>query len=257
MIHALEPRLDFTANLDWREIGDNKRGIPGLLVSFPLALKNLTTRYETPFGSVERDLYSGEEVPTLRYAHVSGTAKNGEGEEVFAGVTLVQDSKYGHSMKGNDLRLRMVRSSFDPDHAPEVAQSTVRYSVYLHDQPANPAELTRLGANWNHPLLVIPANLQEGTAPGSESFLQVENENVVLTSLKKPEDGEGLVLRLAELNGTATEATVRLHPELVAGLTTATLVDPMERPVSGSLSYADGILKVSVPAHNFVSIRLS
>jgi alpha-mannosidase len=257
MIHALEPRLDFTANLDWREIGDNQRGIPGLLVSFPLALKNLSTRYETPFGSVERDLYNGEEVPTLRYAHVSGVAQNGAGEEVFAGVTLVQDSKYGHSIKGNDLRLRMVRSSFDPDHAPEVAQSTVRYSIYLHDQPATPAELTRLGANWNHPPLVIPANLQEGTAPASESFLQVENENVVLTSLKKPEEGEGVVLRLAELNGVTTEATVHLHSELIVGLATATLVDPMERPIEGSLSYSEGTLKVTIPAHNFVSVRLS
>ncbi len=257
MIHALEPRLDFTAEMDWREIGDAKRGIPGLLVSFPLALTDIETRYETPFGSVERTLFNGEEVPTLRYAHVAGKAKSVSGEDVFAGITLVQDSKYGHAMQGSELRLRMVRSSFDPDHAPEVAQSSVRYSVYLHDAPAEPATLTRLGASWNHPFLVIPANVQEGTAPASESFVSVENENVVLTALKRTEDGNGLILRLSELNGVATEAVVHLNAELVKGLTSAILVDPMEQPASGVVSYNEGIVRVMIPALNFVTVCLS
>src|SRR5437764_11400373 len=110
MIHALEPRIDFTADIDWREIGDQKRGIPGLVVSFPLALRNLTSRYEAPFGSVERSLFAGEEVPTLRYAHLAGTAPTDDGGETAAGVTLVQDCKYGHAIQGSELRLRMVRS---------------------------------------------------------------------------------------------------------------------------------------------------
>jgi hypothetical protein len=54
----------------------------------------------------------------------------------------------------------MIRSSFDPDHAPEINRQTVRYSMYFHDGEADPATLTRLGAAWNHPLIVFPANLQ-------------------------------------------------------------------------------------------------
>ena len=257
MIHALEPRLDFSADIDWREIGDPKRGIPGLVVRFPLALRSLTSLYEAPFGSVERRLFAGEEVPTLRYAHLTGMASTVDGGEAFAGVTLLQDSKYGHALDSSELRLRIVRSSFDPDHAPEVARSTVRYALILHDTPTDPANLARAGAGWNHPFLLIPANLQSGAAPAHRSFVRVQTPNVVLTALKQGEDGNGLVLRLVEMNGQATEALVELDPSLTQGLTTATCLDLMERPIEGAVEWKNGTLKVTVPALDFVTVRLS
>ena len=256
MIHALEPRIDFTADVDWREIGDAKRGIPGLVVSFPLRLKNPTSLYEAPFGSVERTLFGGEEVPTLRYAHISGTAPTVDGGETFAGVTLVQDSKYGHAIDGSELRLRIVRSSFDPDHAPEVARSTVRYALHLHDAPQDPASLSRLGASWNHPFLLIPANLQTGAVPARHSFARVLTPNVVLTALKQAEDHDGLILRLVEMNGLDTDAIVELDPALANGLTHAALQDLMEHPVEGPVTWEGGRLSVPVKAHSFVTVRL-
>jgi alpha-mannosidase len=256
MIHALAPRIDVTAEIDWREIGDQKRGIPGLAVRFPLALTGLSSRYEVPFGSIERSLFEGEEVPTLRYAHVSGEAQTSDGKKTYAGVTLLQDCKYGHSIEGSDLLLRIVRSSFDPDHAPEVARSTVRYSLYVHDTPPDPASLTRLGAAWNHPPLLLPANLQAGEAPARDSFVRVSTPNVVLTALKQAEDGKGLVLRLVELNGEDTEAVVELAPSLTAGLTNAQPLDLMERPVGGSVRWENNTLRVPIKAHSFVTVRL-
>jgi alpha-mannosidase len=256
MIHTLEPRIDFTADIDWREIGDAKRGIPGLVVSFPLALKNLSSRYEAPFGSIERNLFDGEEVPTLRYAHIAGTAKKSDGGETFAGVTLVQDSKYGHAVKGSELRLRIVRSSFDPDHAPEVARSTVRYALHFHTSPQDPAGLSRLGAAWNHPFLIIPANLQTGSVPASHSFARVLTPNVVLTALKQAEDHDGLILRLVEMNGSDTEAVVELGAALANGLTRATLQDLMEHPVEGAVTWDGDTLRVPVKAYSFVTVRL-
>jgi hypothetical protein len=47
----LEPRIDVTAEMDWREIGDAKRGIPGLQVNFETdtAEEKAHVRYEAPF----------------------------------------------------------------------------------------------------------------------------------------------------------------------------------------------------------------
>jgi alpha-mannosidase len=261
MIHALEPRLDFTADVDWREIGDAKRGIPGLRVCFqpPVDWDEMTSRHETPFGSVERALFNGEETPTLRYVYMGGLGLQSETNDgtKYVGATLVQDSKYGHAIEYNELRMRVVRSSFDPDHAPEVARSTVRYSLYLHDTPPTPADLTRLGAAWNHPLLVIPANIQQGDAPARHSFVQVETPNVVLSALKQAEDGSGLILRLVELNGEDAEAVVTLAPELVAGYSKATALDLMERPTDGKANLTANTLRATIRAHRFVTIRLS
>ena len=266
MISAVEPRIDFTADIDWREIGDEARGIPGLVVSFPLDMGALTSRYEVPFGSVERKLFRGEEVPTLRYAHIGGNAYKsvpGGVGSVDAGMTLLQDCKYGHAIDHKrpqgwpELRLRIVRSSFDPDHAPEVARSTVRYAVYLHDTPADPASLTRLGAGWNHPFLILPANLQTGASPASDSFARVTTQNVVMSALKQAEDGSGLVLRLVEMNGQDTEAVVELSPALAAGLTQATLLDLMERPIAGNATWSAPTLRVPIKAHSFATVKLA
>ena len=255
LIHALEPRIDVTATIDWREIGDPVRGIPGLVIRFPvsgLEASSVKSRYETPFGSVEREPTT-EEVPTLRYAHLAG--QNSSGDE--AGFTLLQDCKYGHSLTGTDLRLRMIRSSFDPDPTPEVNQQTVRYSLYFHEGQTDPATLTRLGAAWNHPLLVIPANLQKGTSPLCQSFVRVKTPNVVLSALKEAEDGTGLVLRLVELNGQDTEVVVEIDSSLAAGFTTAARLDLIERPVEGEAHFADGTLRVAIPANSLVTVKLS
>ena len=261
IIHALSPRIDVTAEVDWREIGDAKRGIPGLAIRFPVDIDERSdlARYETPFGSVSRDLHNGEEVPTLRYAHLIGEGSTGDDTEALAGFTLLQDCKYGHSLKGSDLRMRIIRSSFDPDHAPEINKQTVRYSMFFHHEEPSCAELTRLGAGWNHPFMVFPVNLQsgDGSTPSTRSFARIETENVVLSSLKMAEDGDGLILRLAEYQGKDTEAVVVLDPLLTEGLTVAEITDLMERPWNtGTVSFDGSVLRVTVKAHSFVSVRL-
>src|SRR5262249_4514845 len=119
------------------------------------------------------------------------------------------------------------------------------------------ATLTRLGAAWNHPLLVVPANLQKGSAPGRAGFANVLTPNVVLTSLKQAEGAEGLVLRLVELNGEATEAVVELEAAVAAGLTSARATDILERPTGDTATWDGRILRVKVPAHGFITVHLA
>ncbi len=257
-----EPRLDFTAEIDWREIGSDARGVPGLIVSIPLGLTNISALYETPFGSVGRDLTNGEEVPSLRYAYVEGMARNSDGNEVFSGITLLQDCKYGHSIIGNDvdgyaLRLRIIRSSFEPDHAPEVAITTVRYAIVLHDAPVDPAALARLGAEMNHPFMVIPAGVHEGDLPTSRGFARVETPEVMLTAIKKAEHSDGVVIRLAELTGKSVKARVMLDRQFAEGLTSATPVDLLERPIGDPIPFRDGHVTAPVNAYSFITLLLS
>jgi alpha-mannosidase len=153
--------------------------------------------------------------------------------------------------------LTIVRSSTDPDHAPEVAKSTVRYSVVLHDTLVDPATLTRLGMEWNHPLMVLPANMQKGTEKTVLAGAECLTSNVVLTALKMSEDGNGLVVRVVEYNGKSCDAQVKLNPSIVKGYTKATVVDLLERPVAGQAKLADGLLTVAVPARGIVTVKMS
>lgn len=253
LIHGLNSRLDFSAEIDWREIGDQEDGIPGLKIRFVDAFSEepVIGVFETPFGSVlrrEAELMDEvhREVPTLRFAHTGGK------------VTILQDCKYGHKATYRSLdSLHVVRSSFDPDHAPEVAKSKMRYSIVFHETPPTPAELTRLGADWNHPMIVISATLQDGDMPLSKSFAEVKTSSVVLSTIKPAEDGNGIILRLVEYNGVNAEAEVALAPEMVAGFTKAEVCDLMERPTREAAKLKGSVLQAKVNANSFVTVRLS
>lgn len=249
ILNGFAPRVDFEAEIDWREIGTPEEGIPGLRIDFENLIDVANEEqvlFETPFGSVRRPSDDPREVPSLRYAH----RYSEEG-----GLTILQDSKYGHEIDGTTLGLRVVRSSFDPDHAPEVAKSTLRYSVYFHDKLAQASELTRLGAAWNHPLIVTNATLQEGNLPPSKSYAEVKTPNVVLSGLKLAEDGNGLILRLIEHDGLETEAEVVLAPEL--SKSKAEICDLMERPTGQAATLAGNTLKVKIKPNSFVTVKLS
>jgi alpha-mannosidase len=245
LVHGFAPRVDVTAEIDWREIGDSERGIPGLRVHFPFdGYEGLPIRFETPFGSVVREDSDGEEVPGLRYTHVPLDS---------GGFTLLNDSKYGFMVEGGNLAMRMIRSSFDPDHAPEVCKHTIRYAMVFHDTAVDASDLTRMGAAFNHPLIAFPAGVHEGNGPLSKSFASVETPNVLLTSLKKAEDGNGVIVRLVEYDGQDCEATVILAEGFGK---TATVTDLMENPSVGAASFDGTTLRVKIRANSLVSVRL-
>ena len=203
-------------------------------------------RCETPFGSVLREEVDGEELPSLRYVH----AHFDEGQ---GGFTLLNDSKYGFMCQGGNIAMRVIRSSYDPDHAPEVCKHTIRYSMVFHDTDVDASDLTRMGAAFNHPLIAFPAGVHEGEGALTKSFASVETPNVVLTSLKKAEDSNGIILRLVEYDGKDTEAVVTLAEGFG---TIASLTDLMENPVSGDVSFDGKTLRVRVRASSFVSVRV-
>ena len=256
-IHGVEPRIDFEAVVDWREVGDPADGIPGLTISFPIGLRDLTSRMETPFGVISRNLDYAEEQPSLRFASLSGIANTVDGGETPASFTLLQDCKYGHSIHGDELRLRILRSSYDPDKYPEFGATTVRYSIYLHDSKPTNAELVRLGASWNHPLIVQSAGIHAGPLGLSLSSIDVKSTGVVVTALKPSESGDGIILRVQECEGADTDVEIDLAPELTDGITTATLTDLLERPIAGHVTWQPRTLRFRAGAYSVMTVLLS
>ena len=67
-----QPWLEIAVKARWVELGTDE-GTPALRMKFPFALTDPAARYEIPFGSIERDLNKGEEVPALRWADVAAS----------------------------------------------------------------------------------------------------------------------------------------------------------------------------------------
>jgi len=241
-------RVEYRLKVDWREMGDRQQ-IPHLRVRFPLAVKKAEARYEIPYGSVVRELDGGEEVVVQRWADLS--EKDGQG------VLLANSSKYGYSLDGDTLNMTLLRASIDPDPLPDIGEHVIEYALVPHGRGWSAGDSMEAGEDFNVPLVVSSCGFQSGDLPASLSLVEVEDGNVRLVALKKSEEGQGVVLRLVEVEGKKTEARVALAPELVGKGATAIEVDTLERPVDGNgARLEDGALVVEVPAYGIAAVQI-
>ncbi len=250
-LRAGSDRLEIAIQTRWLEQGRPDKGTPQLRMRFPLAIEQATGRYEIPFGSIERDLNQGQELPALRWADIRGTQ---DGQP--AGLTLTNDSKYGHSLDGSVLALTLIRSSYDPDPLPEIGEHEVHLAVRARGSDLPVDALVAAGAAVNHPLQVISTDAHDGTLPTAAAGVTVEPANVVLSSIRKAHDEDALILHLYDTAGQQTRATVRFG-ELLGRPDKATEVDLLERMKDDCTAAVDGeAVSVTVPAHGITAVMV-
>jgi alpha-mannosidase len=89
-----------------------------------------------------------------------------------------------------------------------------RFAASITGHARSVVERVRFGQERRHPLepiVVAPGeSVADGAAAPVASWLEVAPSNVVVTSLKPSDDGEGLVVRCYEVEGRATEAVLTL-----------------------------------------------
>ncbi len=252
-LRAGEGRLEIGIEAYWVERGSENKGTPALRMLFPLAIEDAKAQYEIPFGSIERNLNAGQEVPTLRWADVTGTAGKAP-----AGITLLNDCKYGYSLDGSTLTATLIRSSFNPDPLPEVSEHSMKFAICPHGKKPSSAELIRLGAGFNHPLAVLSTDVHKGTLPSSAvGITAVTPDNVILSSIRKAQDDDGFIVHVYETAGKQAAAKVAFDKILMGTVESAVEVDFMERPIETSTAKttADGF-GVTIPAHGIAAVRV-
>jgi len=196
------PRIDCLFNVDWH----SKHTL--LKCAFPLSIQAPKATYEIPYAVIERS--TGEETPeeaakfeacAQRWADISADGY---------GVSLLNNPKYGHDIKGNLMRITLLRCPTSPDPDCDVGWHRFSISLYPHAGDWRQAETVRRGYEFNYPMLVLLEPAHPGELPGQISFLRIEPANVVLSAVKKAEDSDELVLRWYEIHGERAAATITL-----------------------------------------------
>lgn len=237
-------RLDVHNVVDWQE-----RHVL-LKVAFPVAVHAAAATFEVQFGHVQRPTHvntswdrSRFEVMAQRWADLSETGY---------GVALLNDSKYGYDVRGNVLRLSLLRSPTSPDPEADRGVHTFTYALYPHRGGPQLAGVVEAAAELNEPVTVLATDPHPGELPPAASLLSVDRPGVAVSAVKRTDDGDGrLVVRLVEDRGQRGEATL----SLAGGVLRADRVDLLERPLE-ALEVHDGAVTVPLRPFEVVTLRL-
>ena len=228
-IYRSYPRIDYDMEVHWLETGTPADDSPMLRAIFPLAYQDARFYNQVPFDIIERPAdgkIDGNPVPeSVHTRNMMNTAETNDGQEVPAqkwvdvnngqtGIALLNRTKYGHSYHRGDLRITLMRSAGDPDIYPNFGKFNISYALYPHAGNWK-SEVWQEGENFNIPVAANePPSLalvkNHATRPEEASFISVAPANVSMSGMKQSEDGDELIIRLVEIEGKETTATVEL-----------------------------------------------
>ena len=204
-------RVEAKVTLDWHE------HLKMLKFSFPVDVGSPVATYETPYGTIERDT-NGDEDPGQRWIDLSGKYSG----SVY-GLSVINDAKYGYSVHGNDLRISVARSAVYAHHDPRVLDmkaehiwmdqgiQTFRMMLVPHRDTWQKFNIVRAAEEFMSPPVLIYQGIHGGTLPKSASFLAVDAQNIIVSSVKVAENNDDLIFRCVETSGLSSEATLDLR----------------------------------------------
>jgi alpha-mannosidase len=198
--------IEVRVMVDWHE--QHKM----LKLRFPVNQDATRTTYEIPYGHIMRD-NTGDEEPGQGWLDVSGAT---------VGLSLLNDGKYSFDVNGRDIGLTVLRSPVYAHHLPTqldpdqtyayIDQGVQRFTYVLlpHAGGWESAGTVRRAAELNQRPVILLAASHPGPLPQSDSYLDVEPENIVVSVVKQAEDGGDLIVRAYETARVATAAKIRL-----------------------------------------------
>jgi alpha-mannosidase len=237
------PRLDFDTTIQWQE-----RHIL-LKVAFPVDVLTPTATYEIQWGNVQRPTHRNTSWDWARFETCA--QKWVDLSEGGYGASLLNDCKYGHDIRDNVMRISLLRAPTMPDAEADQGEQRFAYSFLPHAGSWG-AETVAQAYAINDPLIAYSAG---GNAPAHAMpavFLSVDAPNVVIETVKRAEDGQGIIVRLYETQRKRSLVT------LVAGfpLKAAWRANILEENQQ-TLDVDGNTVKFEVKPYQIVTVRLT
>jgi alpha-mannosidase len=194
------PRLDVETTIDWRE-----RHVM-LKVAFPVDILAPVATYEIQWGHVQRPTHRNTNWDWARFETCA--QKWVDLSEGDYGVSLLNDCKYGHDIRDNVMRISLLRSPTMPD--PEADQGEHRFAYSLLPHSVGLDATIREAYALNDPMIVYAVG-DEGrpttddrpptgdggrtTTHSPSAFVSVDRPNIIIETIKRAEDGNGIIVR--------------------------------------------------------------
>ena len=167
--------------------------------------------YDTAYGVQVRNT-EGFEEPGQKWFDLTGALGG-----VPYGFAVLNDSKYGFDVCGGTMRVTMVRSpayahhdrarydSSLPHAIMDQGWQTVKIRLVPHTGPWEEARISKKAWELNEPAFTHVESAHKGRRGLTASMIGTEADNVMLTVIKRSEDGKALIVRGYEVAGRPAE----------------------------------------------------
>jgi alpha-mannosidase len=240
------PRIDIDTTIDWRE-----RHVL-LKVAFPVDILAPAATFDIQWGNVQRPTHRNTSWDWARFETCA--QKWVDLSEGDYGVSVLNDCKYGHDIAGNVIRISLLRSPTHPD--PEADQGEHRFAYSILPHRGGWGETT-IGEAYalNDPLIAYDARENTASTPLGEgwttSLVDFDEPNMVIETVKRAEDGVGLVVRAYESQRRRGPVTLRSDVRLAEAYHTNLLEENGEQ-----LTVVDNAVRFTVRPYQIVTLRL-
>lgn len=236
-------KIDFDTYIDWKEAH--------ILVkaAFPVDINSDKATYDIQFGNVERPTHYNTSWDAAKFevcAH-----KFADLSEYGYGVSLLNDCKYGHSIHDGVMALTLLKSGTYPDLTADKCEHYFTYSLCPHSGDFKSAGIIKKAYELNCPLTAVKVGKNKGTLTDNYSFLSVADDNVIIETVKKAENGDGIIVRMYESFNKRTDTTLNFGFDVESVI----LCDLMENDIK-NLRTKNNSVNVTLKPFEIVTLKV-
>lgn len=193
-------RIDVFHDIDWKE----KR--IALKADYPVDVNAVNATFDIQFGNLKR---TAHENTTWDFAQfeVCGHKWADLSDNGF-GFSVLNDCKYGWTVKDGHIKPTLLRSATSPNHAQDRERHTFTYAMYAHKGDVSTSSVVTEAYDLNVPLTAVVSDARGGTLPTGFSLISADKPNIIIETVKKAEDSDAVIVRMFETWNSRTEATV-------------------------------------------------
>lgn len=232
-------RIDFATKVDWKE----RQQL--LKASFDVDIRATEARYDIQFGNVKRPTHWNTSWDMAKFETVAHQWVDFAQRDY--GVALLNDCKYGHSIKDKTMSITLLKGGIFPDPTADIGEHIFTYSILPHQCDFIEGGVVEAAWSLNSPIIAIQGNIAHQT------LMEVKSEEVVvIDAIKKWEDGAGTIVRLHDHTGS--NRSISLVPQF--DYASWQEVNLMEKPCGEIMEKVNGKIQLELYPYEVKTILI-
>lgn len=203
ILYAGSRQLLFETEVDWQERDKVMKA------AFDVNVLNTEATFEAAHGAIKRPTHRNSSFDAARFeqcAHKWADLSEGD-----YGVSILNDCKYGYDILDSRMRITLLRAPTCPDPLGDLGYHKFTYSYYPHKGTWQTGGTVQEAFALNFPLRAVEVSENIGSLPSCHSFINCDNDDIVIDAVKQAQDGKGTVIRVYQSRRVRGERTLTVN----------------------------------------------